>query len=276
MSFKRGLIAAAAAVAAVAGAANASIVHFSNGTQIFTSINGGSSFVQSGNVTSVNGNTPASGFGVVGLGYHSNSGTFYATGSNNVLYTVAGLGTANVSLTQYRTLGGDNPDTISFDFFGDTFRGVRGNVLISFDITNAGSTITTGSNLGRSFPSTANVGGTYFGISDDSSGVGFYNLDSNTRLGTTFSGNLTSAGGAALNGKYYTVAVRSGQNAVLFGEVNTLTGAFSQLSSTAITPAGQMGMVVVIPLPPAAMAGMASLAGLGGLAWVRRRSLRRA
>ncbi|MDX9911586.1 MAG: PEP-CTERM sorting domain-containing protein [Phycisphaerales bacterium] len=257
----------AAALAAIVSSACGQTVHFSNGRDIWTSTDAGASFAKLGAVTSVSDRHVLGDFGVVGLGYHAGLNSYFASGSNGHLYTVTGLGTANVALSFYKDLGSS---TISFEFVGDDFVGVRGNDLVAFDVVANGALHVINTNTGlSSVPSTALVDDGYYGIIENGRLYRINNAGAATLIGNTGTGGLHQAGGSGLNNVYYHGAgyQLAGDDVVRFGTVNTQTAAFTLLSETNIgTAKGQMGLVVVVPAPSAGAAMT-----LGGLFVARRR-----
>ena len=250
--------------AAFAGPAGVWIV---NGQNVYRSTNGGTSFSNTG--------TFASGPNIVALGYHHGSGTFYASGANGDLYSVNGLDTAAPTLNFVVTLG---TGSISFDFVGDTFYGVRGNDLISIaDITSPSAPTVINSNTGyNNVPATGLLNGSnYYGMTGDGQVI---ELDlgggASTLIGNSGLGNLSIAGGSEAGGEFHAAVGRAADNLIRYGSINTTTGAWNEIGSfdpgsfNNFRP-GTMGMtVVVIPLPGAA--GLA-MAGLGMVAIRRRR-----
>lgn len=280
------------AAALVSAAASGQTVHFSTGNQIWTSTNGGTSFsLTDGNGLNFSGSGPQ-GASIVGLGY--GAGNFWATMDNGWLYQVANLGSSNVTLTPWRDLspGGTQGTTISFDFWGNTLRGMRGGTLITIDnILNLADPINTSSpGQGSSYPSTANIGGQYWGLTNGAgSNITLSRLwDSALPAGTIdaavsgLTGDIDRAGGSAFDGRFYTSLTLNGDanDLVRFGyfSFDASGGAiWNQLSTTTGTAVtNSMGMVMVIPLPPAAMAGFGTLAMLAGFGGLRRRRVSRA
>lgn len=257
-------------------------VHFSNGTEIWTSNNNGVTFAKTDAAAAFKNSAGVTiaASGIVGLGYSPSAG-YFATTDDGWLSKVTGLGTSNVELTRFKDLGSS---TISFDFFGNgnILRGVRGNDLISFDVSsaaNAISLVNANTNL-NSVPSTARIGNQFFGMTSNGNFYRINDAGNATQIGAnnvTGLNGLTVAGGSS-NGNYSQMFVAAGFNSgsndyVRFGSINHLTGAYTQVSQTFVggNLAGQMGMVMVIPLPQSAAMGLAGLLGMGVLVRARRR-----
>jgi len=267
---------AIAAVSACTLQAAAATVHFSNGTQIWTSTNGGVSFAMTDSAAAVTGNS-----GIVGLGYSPTNG-YFATTVDGWLHKVTGLGTSSVVLTRFKDLGSS---TISFDFFGggNILRGVRGDDLIEFDVSNASNSVDPiNLDIGpNSVPATARVGSDYYGMTADGN---VYHIKTSGTADQIGANNVTGLSGADVAGgssnpSYSQFFVAAGFNQsganndiVRFGTIDHTTGAYTQISQFNLGAdlAGQMGMVLV-PLPHAATMGLAGLCGLGLVARLRRR-----
>lgn len=248
--------------AALAGPTGVWIV---NGQNVYRSTDGGSSFSNTGTVSAAT--------NIVALGYHYGSGTFYASGQDGNLYSVNGLDTAAPTLNFVVTLG---TGSISFDFVGDTFYGVRGNDLISIADINAPVVSVVNSNTGyNNVPATGLLNGSnYYGMTGNGEVI---ELDlgggASTSIGNTGLGNLSIAGGSEAGGQFHAAVGRAADNLIRYGRINTTTGAWTEIGN--FNPGdfgnfrpGTMGMTVVIPLPGGA--GLA-LAGLGMVAIRRRR-----
>ncbi len=267
MQIRKLLLGAVIAAAGLSSPALAFEAHFSNGRQIWSSANSGASFAQSGVVNSVSDLQTLGTFGVVALGYHATTDTFFASGSNGHLYTVGGLGTAAVNLTFFKNLG---DSSISFEFFGNEFRGVRGNDLISFDIVSNSALTVLNANTGQNnVPATAGIGSDYYGMNSAGNVYLLNSVGAATLIGATGQGSASQAGGAGWEGSFYAglgFDTAGANDQVRFGTIDVGTGAFSLISSTNIGEArGQMGLVIV-PNPSAAV-----LLGLGALVATRRR-----
>jgi hypothetical protein len=241
-----------------------------NGRNIYTSTDGGVTFNNTGTVSVFNGAN-----NIVGLGYHAGSNTFYATATDNNLYTVSGINTATATLSLVTNLGaGAQP--ISFEFFGDTFRGAKGSTIIELDLNNigAGTTTVNAATGVAGTPSTGRIGSDYYGMTGAGNVVKF-NIPGpgSVALGASGLGNVSVAGGSGHNGVYYTSAGYSNTDDIVFGTIDLTSGLFTQISTFNVgSLVGTMGMTVVdgriIPLPTGAAL---AIVGVGMIAVRRRR-----
>jgi hypothetical protein len=211
---------------------------------------------------------------VPGLGFHD--GELWATTTAGNVYTIDASGSAT-----FKFSFAGSPSVTTFDFIDVNNDGqldmvaLSGNNILRYDL--AGNSLGTLTNAaGSGFPSSAYLGGTYYGARNSSE---LFAIDetngSASNLGTitdadnggaTLSWKL--AGGSAFKGDYW-LAVAQGST-VRIGTLDTNTLSFDDsLSFNFNQQAAAMGYAIT-PIP-APGAGLLALLGTGAIAALRRR-----
>ncbi len=218
-------------------------------------------------------------FSVPGIAYNPFDGNLWiSNGDDNSFYTIdLATGAATLQFGYGGTIGGVNSSIISFEFRSDNaggfeLFGMQGDVVRVFDDTGSEvSAVDTGRNSG--FPSTAYVGGTYYGIR--TSDQDLFEIDPDTGATTNLGnvGNLQNfslAGGDGNLGVYWAGAQVNNQSELVFGTVDVGTTQFNEVYRfTDVSNGGSMGLATfMIPSPAASFLGVI---GFGAVAGLRRR-----
>jgi hypothetical protein len=214
-----------------------------------------------------------SGETVPGLGFLGSQ--LWATTTAGNVYTIDAAGNATLQFSFSGT-----PSVTTFDFIDVTGEGnvdlvaLSGNQVLAYDFTDGIGELTAQTNsAGAGFPSSAFVGGTYYGAQNTSE---LFTIDPTTGTaaktqditdadngGVALSWNL--AGGSEYAGDYW-LAVTQG-NDVRLGILDLTTGSFDDAFSFTGLGGSAMGYAV-IPAPGAVLLG---LMGTGIIGALRRR-----